>query len=191
VSGIFAVVEGQRGQLSLAFSAKKNRPGLLFVPSEALGEDLYLASAVLWLHENCERGVSPFALQYGGGRRDQIAAFLGPALGFEIPRQFGTDALHVCLARELNVLDKRLVLDVGGILREREVLDVELILCRLGRGFLAELSRRLRGCRLVRYVLLRIFRIGDLKFLWDFSKRRDKLEVDSARAVGDGVPSRR
>jgi hypothetical protein len=76
VSGIFAVVEGQRGQLSLAFSAKKNRPGLLFVPSEALGEDLYLVSAVLWLHENCERGVSPFALQYGGGRRDQVAAFL-------------------------------------------------------------------------------------------------------------------
>jgi hypothetical protein len=89
------------------------------------------------------------------------------------------------------VLNKRFVIDVGDILREREIFDVELILRRLGRGFLAELSRRLRGCRLVRYVLLRIFRIGDLKFLWDFSKRRDKLEVDSVRAVGDGVRLRR
>src|SRR4029453_3869316 len=36
---------------------------------------------------------------------------------------------------------------------------------------------RLGGCRLVRCVLFGLFRIGDLKFLWDFSKRRGKLEV--------------
>jgi hypothetical protein len=173
------------------FRPKKTERAYCSSQERPLGEDLYLASCTLRLHEDRERGVSPFALQYGGGRRDQIAAFLGPALSLEIRRQFSTEALHVHPALELNVLNKRFVIDVGDILREREIFDVELILRRLGRGFLAELSRRLRGCRLVRYVLLRIFRIGDLKFLWDFSKRRDKLEVDSARAVGDRVRLRR
>ena len=76
------------------------------------------------------------------------------------------------------MLNNLLVLDVGSIFREGQVLDVKLILRRLGRGFFAELSRRLGGCRLVRCVLFRLFRIGDLKLLWDLSKRRDKLEID-------------
>jgi hypothetical protein len=99
-------------------------------------------------------------------------------LGFEIRGQFSTNALHVRLAFELNVLNKRLVLDVGGIFREGKVLNVELILRWLGRGFFAELSRRLGGCQLVRCFLFGLFRIADLKFFWDLPKRRDKLEVD-------------
>ena len=77
--------------------------------------------------------------------RDQIAAVLGPALGLEIRSEFGADALHVRLALEDNVLNKLLVLDVGRIFCESQILDVEFILRRLGRGFFAELSRRLGG----------------------------------------------
>src|SRR5436309_1046842 len=76
--------------------------------------------------------------------------------------QFGTDALHVHLALEENVFNKRFVLDVGGIFRKGQVLDVQLILRRLGRGFFAELCRRLGGFRLVRCVLFGPFRIGGL-----------------------------
>src|SRR5438874_2420075 len=70
-----------------------DQPGLLFVPSEALGEHLYLAPSVLRFHEDCERSVSTFPLQDCRGRRNQVAAVLGPGLGLEIRRQFGTDAL--------------------------------------------------------------------------------------------------
>jgi hypothetical protein len=44
--------------------------GLLPVSGEALGEHLYLAPSALRFHEDCERSVSPFPLQYCSGRRD-------------------------------------------------------------------------------------------------------------------------
>src|SRR6266487_5553184 len=151
---------------------------LFFVPSKAVGEDLHLAPAVVRLHEDRQLSVSPFPLQYCGGRRDQIAVLFGPALNLEIRGQFGANALHVRLAFEKKVLNSLLVIDVGRIFREGQVLDVEFILRRLRRGFFAELGRRRGGYRLVRCVLSWLFRIGDLKLFRDLSKRRDKLEID-------------
>ena len=52
------------------YSAPAGRTGLLFVPSEPFGHHLYLATAALRFHEDCERSVSSFALQYCRGRRD-------------------------------------------------------------------------------------------------------------------------
>ena len=71
------------------------------------------------------------------------------------------------------MLNKRFVLDIGRIFREGQVLGVEFVLRRFGRGFFTELSRRL-----VRCVRVDLFRIGDLKLFWDLSQRRDKLKVD-------------
>ena len=76
------------------------------------------------------------------------------------------------------MLNKRLVLDVGRIFREREVFGVKLILRRLGRSFLADLSRRLGSCQFIRCVFFGLFRIRDLKLFWDLSKRRDKLHIN-------------
>ena len=76
------------------------------------------------------------------------------------------------------MLNKRFVIDVGRIFGECQILDVELILRRLGRGVFAGLSRRLGGSRLVRCVFFRFFRVRDLKLFWDLSKRRDELKVD-------------
>ena len=114
-----------------------DRTGLLFVPSEAFSHHLHLAPAALRFHEDRELSISSFPLQYCRGRRDQIAAFLRPALGLEIRRQFGTHALHVRFALESKLLNKRLVIDVGRIFRKRQILNVEFILRRLGRGFFA------------------------------------------------------
>src|SRR4051794_29201801 len=60
------------------------RTRLLLIPSEALGHQLYLAPTAIWLGKDRQLSVSAFPLEYGRAWRDQIAAFLGPALAFEI-----------------------------------------------------------------------------------------------------------
>ena len=47
-----------------------HRPGLLFVPREALGHNLHVAPSVLRVHEDRQLSVSSFPLQYCRGRRD-------------------------------------------------------------------------------------------------------------------------
>src|SRR6516162_1630750 len=60
----------------------------------------------------------------------------------EIRGQFGADVFHVRLTLKIKLFNKLVVLDVGRIFREGQVLDAELIRRRLGRGFFAQLSRR-------------------------------------------------
>src|SRR5262249_2062844 len=92
---------------------------LFFVPGEAFSHHLHLAPAALRFYEDCELSVSPFALQDCRGWRDQIAALFRPALCFEVRGQFGTGTFHVCLTLESKLFNKRLVLDVPRIFRER------------------------------------------------------------------------
>src|SRR4030095_10517647 len=70
-----------------------DQQNLLFVPGETFSHHLHPAPAAVRFHKDCELSVAPFTFQYCIGRRDQIAAFLGPALRFEVRRQFDAIAL--------------------------------------------------------------------------------------------------
>ena len=61
-SYFFSILVG-RAEVNSKVTRKTGR-GLLFIPGEAFGHDLHVASAVLRLHEDRQLSVSSFPLEY-------------------------------------------------------------------------------------------------------------------------------